>query len=298
MASVRVPAVVLVAAVTAVSGCVVSLDSQGHTAREERRFDVAGVPDVHLTTFDGSVQIRSWDRDEVLVEVEKRGPTEDALRTIEVVADQSDDRIQVEVRRPSGGDAFLGFGVHASRSARIIATVPRRANVVASSGDGSIRIERVDGRCELRSGDGSVRGSELRGEIVANTGDGSVVLQDVEGAVDLTTGDGGVSVSGLLSGVRVQTHDGSVTVRADPGSAMADDWAIETSDGGISVYLPEDFSADIDAQTDDGRVTSDLEVTMTVTGRIDRGTLKGRIGEGGREMRVRSGDGTIRLRVS
>ena len=298
MASVRVQVVVLVAAATAASGCVVSLDSQGHTAREERRFEVSGVPDVHLTTFDGSVQIRSWDRDEVLVEIEKRGPTEDALKTIQVVVDQNGDRIQVEVRRPSGGDSFLGIGVHASRSARLIATVPRKANVVARSGDGSIRIEGVAGRCELRSGDGSVGGRELRGEIVVNTGDGSVGLQDVEGTVDLTTGDGGVSVSGVLSRVQVETHDGSVTVRADPGSAMADDWSIETSDGGISVYLPEDFSADVDAQTSDGRVTSDLEVTMTVTGRIERGTLKGRIGEGGQSLRVRSGDGTIRLRVS
>ena len=32
-----------------------------------------GTPDLHLTTFDGAIEIRSWDRPDVLVEIEKRG---------------------------------------------------------------------------------------------------------------------------------------------------------------------------------------------------------------------------------
>jgi len=298
MPCLRAPALMLLAAATAAAGCVVSLDSQGHTAREEARFDVSGAPDLHVTTFDGSIQIRSWDRNEILVEVEKRGPTEEALKSIEVVTSRDGDRIQVEVRRPSGGDTFFGIGVHTSRSARITVTVPRKANVVARSGDGSIRVDRVDGRSELRTGDGSVKASELRGHLVVHTGDGSVTLQDVAGAVDVTTGDGGVSLSGILEAVQARTGDGSITVRADQGSAMTDDWSVSTGDGSVAIYLPSEFSADIDAHTSDGRVTSDLDVTMTVTGTIDRRTLKGRIGEGGRLLRVRTGDGSIRLRVS
>lgn len=298
MAMLRAPALTLVVAASAAGGCVVSLDSQGHTAREEARFEVAGTPDLHVTTFDGSIQIRSWDRNEILVEVEKRGPTEEALKSIEVVTSRDGDRIQVEVRRPSGREVFLGFSMHSSRSARIIATVPRKANVVARSGDGSIRVDRVDGRSELRTGDGSVKASEIRGQLQVHTGDGSVTLQDVAGAVNVTTGDGGVSVSGMLAAVQVRTGDGSVTVRADPGSAMTDDWSVATGDGSVAIYLPSEFAAELDAHTSDGRVTSDLDVTMTVTGPIDRRTLKGRIGEGGRLLRVRTGDGSIRFRVS
>ena len=275
----------------------VSLDSQGYTTREERTFDVSGTPDVRVTTFDGSIQIKTWDKDQVLVEIEKRGPTEEALKSLEVVAEQTGNHIQVEVRRPSGGESFFGIG-NFSRSAKIVATLPRKANVVASSGDGSIRIERVAGRCELRTGDGSVRGSDIEGDVVAHTGDGSVTLQDVSGAVDLTTGDGGVSLSGALGGVRVETGDGSVTVRADQGSRMADDWTVRTGDGSVVLYLPSDFAAELDAHTSDGSVTSDLEVTTTVSGRIDKKTLKGRLGEGGRTLRIRTGDGSIRLRVS
>ena len=301
MPSCRLSAALALAGAVAAGGCVVSLDSQGRTAREERRFDVSGAPDVRVTTFDGSIQVRSWDRDEVLIEIEKRAPTEEALKDIQVVAERDGDRIQIEVRRPSGSEAFFGIGRHVSRTARVIATVPRRSSLMLRSGDGSIRVDRVEGRAELRTGDGSVRASELRGEIVVHTGDGSVTLQDVEGDLDVETGDGGVSVSGVLKTVRVRTTDGSVTVRADDGSAMSDDWSITTGDGGVAVYLPEAFAAELDAHTGDGRVTSDLDVATIVTGRVDRvdrRTLKGRVGDGGRVFRVRTGDGSIRFRVS
>jgi hypothetical protein len=112
---------------------------------------------VHLITFDGSIEVRTWDRDEVLVEVEKRGQTREDVESIEIKADQSGNRVQVEARRPVGGEALLGIGFHVSRSARLIATVPRRANVLARTGDGSIRIDRVDGRIDCGTGDGSVR---------------------------------------------------------------------------------------------------------------------------------------------
>lgn len=296
--SCRLPAALALAGTVAAGGCVVSLDSQGHTAREERSFDVSGTPDVRVTTFDGSIQVKSWDRDEVLIEIEKRAPTEEALGEIQVVAEQDGNRIQVEVRRPSGSETFFGIGVHTSRSARIVATVPRRSDLMLRSGDGSIRVDRVNGRSELRTGDGSVRASELSGEIVVHTGDGSVTLQDVEGNLDVETGDGGVSASGVLRVVRLRTDDGSVTVRGDEGSAMRDDWSITTGDGSVAVYLPESFAAEIDAHTGDGRITSDLDVAMVVSGTLDRRTLKGRIGDGGKILRVRTGDGSIRFRVS
>lgn len=288
---------ILAVGLMASGACVVGVHSPGHTARVEQRFEVPEQSDVHLITFDGSIDVRTWDRGEVLVEVEKRGPTRDAVESIEVTADRTGNRVQVEARRPGGGETILGIGLHISRTARIIATVPRRANVLARTGDGSIRIDRVEGRVELRTGDGSVKGSALTGVLTIDTGDGSVTLQDVDGALDVRTGDGGVSVSGRLGAVRVRTGDGSVTLRADSGSLMRDDWDISTGDGGVVVYLPNEFSAELDASTRDGRVTADQDVTVGAD-KIDRRTLRGRLGSGGRTLKIRTGDGSIHLRVS
>ena len=60
------------------AACVV-VDSQGHITREEKRFTVTGTPDLHLTTFDGAIEIRSGEGQDVVVEIEKRGPTQEAV---------------------------------------------------------------------------------------------------------------------------------------------------------------------------------------------------------------------------
>ncbi|MGH9312288.1 MAG: DUF4097 family beta strand repeat-containing protein [Vicinamibacterales bacterium] len=273
----------------------VHLDSQGHSVREEHRFKVTGQPDLRLTTFDGSIEIRSWDQPEVLVELEKRGPAKEAIDRIEVTVSQQGNRIELEARRPMSTDSFIGIGINVSPQVRYIATVPRNAAIVARSGDGSIRIERISGRIELRTDDGSIRGDELSGELTITTGDGSVVLDDVDGSVEITTSDGGVSVTGKLAGARVRTGDGSVTLRAEPGSAMTGDWALTTSDGAVVLYLPSDFSADIDAHTGDGRIRSEFSLTEDRSERESR-TVRGRIGKGGHTLKVRTGDGSIVLR--
>jgi hypothetical protein len=112
-----VGAVALPAALAA--GCIVSLDSQGQIAREEKRFTVSGTPAVHVTTFDGSIQIQSWDKPDVLVEIEKRGPTKETVEGLQVTASQDGNTIEVEVRKPRG-EVFTGFGFHQSASARLV----------------------------------------------------------------------------------------------------------------------------------------------------------------------------------
>ena len=282
-------------------GCVVSVDSQGQIVRDEKRFTVKEIADLRVTTFDGSIEVRSWDRPEVSVEVEKRGPTREAVDSLEVNTSQDGDRIELEVKRPRR-ESFTGIGIHRSTSARLIVSLPRRSDITARTGDGSIRIERVNGKLELRTGDGSIHASDVSGDLVLNTGDGSITVDGAEGTLRLQTGDGGVSVAGKLTSVRMHTGDGSIVYRAPPGTAMQDDWDISTGDGSVALYLPPEFSAELDAHTGDGRITNELSIERLGGGDRDdersRRTIKGRLGGGGRLLRIRTGDGSIRLRPS
>ena len=290
---------------TLAAGCVVSVDTQAEIVREEKRFTVAGTPELHLTTFDGSIEIQSWDKTEVLVEIEKRGPTREAVDALDVRTSQNGARIELEVKRPRA-ESFSGVGMNRTASAKLIVSVPRHANIVASSGDGSISIERVNGRVELRTGDGSIRASEVGGDLLINTGDGSVTVNHADGRLDIETGDGGVTVTGRNTRVKIHTGDGSITYRAEPESRMAEDWEITTGDGGIIVYLPNGFSAQVDAHTGDGSIRNELQIDGLDQGveadkdseerHEARRTLRGRLGDGGKNLRIRTGDGSIRLR--
>ncbi len=289
----------LLAAAAFGSACVVSVDSQGQIVREEKRFIVKGIPELRLTTFDGSIEIQAWDRHEVAIDVEKRGATKEAVDALEVKSSQEGNRIELEVKRPRR-EQFSSFGFHQGASARLIVSVPRDVNIVARSGDGSIKIERVNGRFELRTGDGSIRASEVEGELILDTGDGSVVVEGARGRLEVDTGDGGVSVAGRLTAVKLHTGDGSIVYRAEPGSEMSDNWDITTGDGGVTLYLPSGFGAEIDAQTGDGTIRSDLDIAAPpeVERHESRRLLRGKLGAGGRAIRVRTGDGTIRLKPS
>jgi hypothetical protein len=282
---------------TAGGACVVSVDSQGQIAREEKRFKVKGLPDVRLITFDGAIEIQPSDGDEIVVDIEKRGPTKEAVEALEVTSTQDGDRVAVEVKQPRG-EALTGIGFHRSASARLVVFVPRRANIQARTGDGAIRLEGLTGRLELRTGDGSIRVDNVSGDLRLHTGDGSVTVERAEGTLDLDTGDGGVSVAGKLTAVKMHTGDGSIVYRAEAGTVMTDSWDISTGDGGISLQLPPDFAADLDARTGDGTITNDLTMTSTEGGGENRRVVRGRLGAGGRVLRIRTGDGSIKLRPS
>jgi hypothetical protein len=288
------------------AGCVV-VDSQGHITREEKRFTVTGSPDLRLVTFDGAIEIRSGDGKTVVVEIEKRGPTKESTEELKVETKQDGDRIEVEVKKPAHEVVVFGIGVgHRSPTAKLIVTMPRDGNVTARSGDGSIRIEHVHGRLELKTGDGSIRATDIAGQLTLSTGDGSVTLEDVGGDLDVDTGDGSVSVAGKLGTVKLHTGDGSITFRAAPGTSMKEDWSMTTGDGGIALYLPSDFGAELDAHTGDGSIRNELGVKAEAEADSDRDrdrdrdrrTLKGKLGAGGKLLRIRTGDGSIRLKTS
>lgn len=278
------------------AGCVVTVDSNSEILRQEKRFTVDGRADVRLATFDGSIEIQSWDKPDIVIEIEKRGPTRTAVEGIEITSTQKGNLIDLEVKRPRS-ESFSGIGLHRTVSARLIVHVPRETNIRARSGDGSIRIDRITGAIDLRTGDGSIRASEISGELTLDTGDGSITVDGAEGTLSVDTGDGSVNVSGRLSGVRLHTGDGSVVYRAEPGSSMSEPWEVTTGDGSVSLYLPAGFGAELDAHTGDGTIRNELNVEAGDEEKPRR-TLRGRLGAGGQLLRVRTGDGGIRLKLN
>ena len=281
------------------SACVVGVDSQGQIVREEKRFEPTGTPELRLATFDGSIEVRSSDSNRVLVEIEKRGPTREAVEALVVESKQDGSRIELEVKQPRR-ESITDFKFHMSASAKLIVTVPRRTDIVARTGDGAIRVEGVNGRLELRTGDGSIRIADVNGDLVLNTGDGAVDVERAEGRLTLETGDGGVNVEGKLSKVRLHTGDGSIVYRVEPGARMEDDWEISTGDGSVSLYLPDSFDADLDAHTGDGRIRNELRVNdLEKSGDRDRDrqTLRAQLGSGGRRLRIETGDGAITIKA-
>jgi hypothetical protein len=280
---------------SSLSACSINVDTEGFIVREEKRFVVEGVAELTLHTFDGAIEVRGWDRPEVVVGIEKRAEDKEAVDKITVLAEQTGQKIQVDVRH-SGTSRFIGIGAFTSPSARLIVNAPRRINLDVRTADGSVVIERIDGKVQLRTTDGRIRATETTGDLLVESGDGSLTLEDVEGRVEARTDDGIIRISGIPGVVRARSGDGSIVLRIRRGAVMTEDWLVATADGSVSAELPDDFNAMIEAEPgSDSRARSDLKLVDQVGGTREQRALRGRLGSGGKTMVLRTGDGSIRL---
>lgn len=287
----------------ALTGCTVNVNTEGATASETHTFKVGASPKVTLDTFDGSIEVHSWDRAEVEVIVEKQAQDESLLQQIVVEQSQEGDAVTLRVRGPAGGSHDgIQIGVIYSPGAKLRVALPKSVTLDIRSGDGSITVEDVSGTVTMRSGDGSIVGLRVAGDVRATTDDGSIRLREAGGKVDVETQDGSVVVNGTFTALRAKTGDGSVRIAAEKGSAIESDWLIDTEDGSVEVRLPDGMNAVVDAATSDGSIRSNypgLTVPETPDGegerRDDGRQLKATLGQGGHTLRVRTGDGTIRF---
>ena len=292
---------------TLLAACEVNLNTEGLSARETKTFKVAGLPEIDLDTFDGAIEIHSWDKAEVEVEIEKRAMEQSLIDQIKVEATQQGDKIVLKVTGPSRTDfGGLTIGVHISPTARLRVVVPRASNIVARSGDGAIRAEALDGKIVLNTVDGSVTATRLSGDINVRSGDGSIRLDKITGRIDLETDDGSIGFEGKPSILHLKTGDGSVRAQIDVETVMTDNWDVTTGDGSITLTLPSAFNAELDAETSDGAVRSSHP--LLAEGRDERRggegsddrrerrrVLRAKMGDGGKSLKVRTGDGTIRI---
>ena len=302
----RIPAFLLAAAI-ACAGCEVNLNTEGFSARETLTFKVAGQPDVVLDTFDGAIEIHSWDRPEVEVEIERRAMEQALLDEIKVESSEKNGVVTVKVTGPTRTEVRgVTVGVNISPTARLRVAVPRNSNINATSGDGSIRAEAVEGKLMLTTSDGSVVGSRLGGDIQIRSGDGSIRLDNVTGKLDLETTDGSIGIDARPSVLKARTGDGSIRATIEPDSVMDDNWDLSTSDGTVTLTLPGVFNGELDAETSDGVVRSSHPLVEDINAersggedrderRERRRTLRSKIGEGGKLLRIRTGDGSIRI---
>jgi hypothetical protein len=128
------------------------------------------------------------------------------------------------------------------------------------------------------------RGGTVNGDVeVANLA-GPVNAETVNGSVRLETTGGDASANTVNGSVAAVLHGQGTTPLS-----------FKTVNGGVTVSVPKDLNADLEAETVNGSIETDFPIT--VTGRINRRHLDGRIGQGGRHLKIEPVNGSIRLRA-
>ncbi|MCC7055050.1 MAG: DUF4097 family beta strand repeat protein [Gemmatimonadaceae bacterium] len=127
----------------------------------------------------------------------------------------------------------------------------------------------------------------------ARNTNGDVVLEGLTAEVDAATTNGNVNVRTSGTIVNARTTNGSVVARLGRVEGTAP-MHFASTNGSVTVYAPVTLSAELEMSTTNGGVSTELPVL--VSGRVARNSLRATIGQGGRQLTLRSTNGDVALR--
>ena len=170
--------------------------------------------------------------------------------------------------------------------------IVRQINVRTTGGD--IRAEGPDvGRHESWSVSYEIwvpRQTDLK--LTANNG--GISIESVTSRVEAETENGGLSLTDVQGDVRGRTVNGGITA-----ALMGDRWVgggldLRTSNGGVRLEIPANYSANLETGTVNGSVNIDFPVT--ISGRIGGKQFNTTLGAGGATVRATTTNGGVSIR--
>ena len=252
-----------------------------------KTYTVSGRAHVRVDTNDGAVRVTTGDSKQIELRVIYAGYQLD--RNLTINSRQDGDQVEFSARVHNSG--FFSWNVH--KTLRLEVHMPREGDLNVDTGDGSVEAQALTGNLDIHTGDGHIRVDGAKGNIRLRTGDGSIEGRDLDGTLEANTGDGHVTVEGRFDGLNIKTGDGSISARAGAGSKLASGWTIHTGDGSVDMTLPGDLQANIEASTNDGRIS--LGIPVTVEGTFSTSKISGKMNGGGQQLSIHTGDGSIHL---
>jgi hypothetical protein len=220
--------------------------------------------------------------------------------TIVVTSDRSDlaDRYDFRFSHDSGelklvirkrvGGWFQSF----RGNVKIVMEVPRATPVSLETSGGGIEVSNLDATVRTSSSGGGIHISEVKGAVFAESSGGGVRLQAVSGDIQASSSGGGITIEEAGSHVTAESSGGPVRVLFAAGNSKGGD--LDSSGGGVVATLDPAAGIDLDASSSGGSVNVDLP--MTIQGRVSRDSVSGKLNGGGARLRLRSSGGGITIK--
>jgi hypothetical protein len=244
------------------AACIMVMDPETSTSREPRgefrktvEFRAGGT--LSLENDIGNVEISGWDKE-----------------TVEVVAQGAAGKIGKERKVRAYGFWELKPDVE----------------VKTTDGELTIRTRPYDGPGERPAVDYMIRVPNsviLRG---IRLGEGNLTVSDVFGRLEATLDTGDLGVSNFSGSVDASVGTGDIDVEV-LDLRGEDSVALSSAEGDIVLRLESGTSAVVEAEAPRGDVRSDLDLGV----KTPASSVKGRMGEGGAEIKMKAGNGKIEI---
>jgi DUF4097 and DUF4098 domain-containing protein YvlB len=125
------------------------------------------------------------------------------------------------------------------------------------------------------------------------THNGGISISGVRGQIEFDATNGGVSLKQLGGNVKGETVNGGLSVELNGGTWDGEGLNVKTTNGGLSVSVPDNYSAHLDT----GTVNGGFSVSPSIA-EVARGTrqLSLNLGSGGTNLRIYTTNGGVSIK--
>jgi len=133
-------------------------------------------------------------------------------------------------------------------------------------------------------------------QLTLNTVNGGISIYDFRGSARFQARNGGVSLSQIGGDIRGETVNGGVNVDLSGDRWEGAGLDVETRNGGVRMFLPAGYSAELETGTVNGGLNIDFPVTVQglITGRQNR-RITTTLGSGGPRIRAITTNGGVTI---
>ncbi len=298
----------VVSLAAALCGCdLVELAAPARFQEEfDHRYPLEAGARLLVENFNGSIQVSSWDQDEIRIQGAKFASSEELLELLDIDIVAAGDFVQVRTLRPSSRRGAMG--------ARYVIHVPEDTVVDRLlSTNGRVEVTGVAGPVRVRTSNGRVEVRRVKGDVEVTTSNGSITCKQIEGDAKLRTSNGAIRVDGLRGRLRARTSNGSVKARLAPETAgepieirtsngsvhlvletqPATDVIVTTTNASITVRAPQSLAAGVRLKSTHASVETEFDLAEVKERSKHR--LEGVVGSGGPLVELTTTNGAVRL---
>jgi len=130
-----------------------------------------------------------------------------------------------------------------------------------------------------------------RADLALETHNGGIAIADVNGRIDFNAVNGGVVLKRVGGAVRGSTTNGGLVIELSGDRWDGESMDVSTTNGGVIMSVPENYSAHLETGTVNGSVNTDFPVTGQITKQIALN-----LGSGGATVRAMTTNGGVNLK--
>ncbi len=255
----------------------------------EKHFTVTGRPVVTVKNSNGRVEVKSWNKQEVMVVANQIG------KNAEVDTEQAGSRIEISTRMLNesarGSDMQVDYQI----------LVPEETELQVRTDSGSIIVESIHGDLTFETIAADVNLKSVGGVVVVTTADGSIVCSMCDGRLfKAETVRGSVQLmQPIMDTVRVHTTAGNILFDGD--FLRHGVYVLRSDTGNTEVRFGAASSFDLTARSERGSVISQANLQPDKHNRSKLSVpkhgnaLAGTIGAGNAKVELSSFSGTIKI---